>query len=61
MVLVFLVIIAPRIISHQFCIFFIGASICQSVVVYPSMVTVTHTQTSVRGCVNVWQYWPPDL
>ena len=38
------------------CVFFICASICQCVVVYPEMVAVTHTRTSVRHCLHVEQW-----
>ena len=35
--------------------------ISQSVVVCPSMVTITHAHTSITHCLEVWQDMPPDL
>ena len=41
---------------YRFCIFFIGASVRQSVAFPPVIVTVNDTRTSVRHCPNVWQW-----
>ena len=34
--------------------------ICQSVLACPLTVYVTHSHTSIRFSLNVWQYRPPD-
>ena len=52
----------PRIICYQSCgVFFIAASICQSAVLCPSTVSITHIHTSVWHCLNVWQHRPLDI
>ena len=60
----FLFVPAPRMIRYQFWVIFVSAAICQSVVVCPLMVTITHICTSIRRCLDAWQSYatrPPQI